>query len=144
MAENKTKPMATSPADFIAAVEPAAKRADAQALCEMMERLSGWKATMWGPTIIGFGRYRYRYDSGREGENLVVGFSPRKPNLVLYLNPGVEHFPEQLARLGKHTTGASCLYVKRLADIDVAVLEEMIQSSLAYMRVTHGEAIQAA
>ena len=143
MAENKTKPTAMAPADFIASIEHPG-RADAETLCDMMERLSGWAPAMWGPTIVGFGRYHYRYESGREGDILVIGFSPRKPNLVLYLSPSLEHFAEHRARLGKHTTGVSCIYVKRLADIDLGVLEEMIQSGLAYMRRTYGDDIQAA
>lgn len=144
MAENKTQPTAVAPADFIASIEHPVRRADAETLCAMMERLSGWPPAMWGPTIVGFGRYRYRYESGREGEILVIGFSPRKPSLVLYLSPSLEHFADHRTRLGKHTTGVSCIYVKRLSDIDLGVLEEMIQSSLAYMRRTHGDGIHPA
>ena len=143
MAENKTKPTAEAVEAFLAKVTPDARREDARAICEMMARLSGWPAVMWGTSIVGFGRYHYRYESGREGDSLVIGFSPRKPSPVLYLNPGVEQFPELLARLGPHTTGASCLYVKRLSDVDLGVLEAMIVESLAFMRAKYPDIAEA-
>ena len=128
--ENKTKPTAVSVADFLAAVEPDARRQDAQEVCEIMGRLSGEPATMWGPSIVGFGRRRYRYESGREGETPAAGFAPRRPALVLYLGLGPKR-EDFLARLGKHTTGKGCIYIKRLADVDAGVLEAMIATSLA-------------
>lgn len=133
MAETKTRPTPVSVDDFIAAVENPVRRADAQILRTMMERISGQPATMWGPSIIGFGSYHYRYDSGHEGDMCRIGFSPRKAELVLYLPDGFEDHAEQLAKLGKHRTGKSCLYVKKLADVDQTVLEAMIGGSLAYM-----------
>ncbi len=125
MAETKTKPTAVAPADFIAA---SARPADGAILCELMQRMSGLEPVMWGPSMVGFGKEHYRYESGREGDMFKIGFSPRKANLVLYINAGRR--PDLLAKLGKHTTGVSCLYVKKLADIDMAVLEQIIQSEL--------------
>ncbi len=124
MAENKTKPTKVSVAGFIAALPDEAKRADAKALVKMMQAASGEKPAMWGPSIIGFGSVHYVYESGREGDMPLVGFSPRKPALVLY---GVARTSEALLdKLGKHTTGKGCLYIKKLADVDVKVLEKMI------------------
>jgi hypothetical protein len=133
MAENKTQANAASVEAFLRAVADPKRRADADAVTAMMARLSGEPAAMWGPSIIGFGRYRYRYDSGREGEMCRLGFSPRKAELVLYL---LDDTPEQVAlleRLGKHRRGKGCLYVKRLADVDLGVLEELVRSRIAHM-----------
>lgn len=131
--ENKTKAHEGDVDAFVAAVVNDSQHADAQTLRTMMTRLSGEPATMWGPSIIGFGRYRYKYESGREGEACRIGFSPRKGQTVIYLLDGYNDRADQLARLGKHKAGKSCLYIKRLSDIDVTVLEEMIAGSLAYM-----------
>jgi hypothetical protein len=133
MAERKTKATAVAPADFIAAVSDPVRRADAETLCALMARLSGEPAAMWGPTIIGFGSYSYTYDSGHSGEMCRIGFSPRKAEQVLYVLGGGEAEAELLARLGKHRTGKSCLYIKRLADVDMGVLEAVIAASLARM-----------
>lgn len=133
MAENKTQPTALKVADFIDAVPDPQRRDDAKAVCAMMERLSGEPPAMWGPSIVGFGFYHYKYESGREGTMSRIGFSPRAKELVLYLVDGYEGKEAQLARLGKHRIGKSCLYIKKLADVDQAVLEEMITDSLAYM-----------
>lgn len=132
-ADNKTQATAAIVADFIAQVADERQRADALELVALMQRLSGEPATMWGPSIVGFGSYHYRYDSGREGRMCRIGFSPRKGQTVLYLLDGFDGHAELLARLGKHKTGKSCLYVKRLADIDTSVLEDMCRRSLAYM-----------
>ena len=133
-AEAKTLPTDASPAAFIAAVENPTRRADAEAVCAMMAGISGEPPVMWGPSIIGFGRYHYRYDSGREGDFLRIGFSPRKGNLVLYLNPGFEGREDLLARLGKVKTSVACLYINKLADVDLDVLRELITASLDEMR----------
>jgi Domain of unknown function (DU1801) len=133
MAENKTQATSADVTAFIAGVADEAQRADAQVITAMMERLSGAEPKMWGPSIIGFGAYHYKYDSGREGTSLRIGFSPRKGQTVLYLIDGYNDRAEQLARLGKHKTGKSCLYIKRLSDIDMGVLEEMVVGSLNYM-----------
>jgi hypothetical protein len=127
---NKTRPTAVSVDDFLAGVTPESRRADALALHEMMARLSGEPAQMWGPSIVGFGLRRYRYESGREGEILKVGFSPRKSAMVLYVVGEAENNPA-VAALGKVTTGKGCIYVKTLADIDLARLEALIVDSLA-------------
>lgn len=131
MADNTTKPI--EPAAFIAGIEHDTRRADAESMLEIMGRLTGYQPKMWGTSIVGFGRYHYVYESGREGDSTIVGFSPRKANLVVYLMPGYEDFTDQLSRLGKHKIGKSCLYINKLADIDRDVLEEMITISVNKM-----------
>lgn len=133
MAENKTLPTQASVDQFLAGVADSGQREDAKALIALLSRVSGETATLWGPSIIGFGRYAYRYDSGRTGEMCRIGFSPRKGKTVLYIVDGFPQHEEQLARLGKHKTGKSCLYIKRLSDVDMKVLEEMCSASLASM-----------
>ena len=133
MAEIKTKPTVMTAAEFIAAVENPVRREEAEAVCAMMARITGEPPRMWGPSIIGFGSYHYKYDSGHEGTMCRLGFSPRKAQLVLYILTGAEGEEAQLARLGKHKTGKSCLYISKLADVDMAVLEEMVGEALAYM-----------
>lgn len=133
MAENKTQPTPASVDAFIAAAQPPERSADARVIRATMERLSGEPARMWGPSIVGFGRYHYTYDSGREGDMARIGFSPRKAELVLYLLDGFPGHAERMGRLGKHRTGKSCLYIKRLSDIDMGVLEELIAASIAEM-----------
>ncbi|WP_374405918.1 DUF1801 domain-containing protein [Pelagerythrobacter sp.] len=130
MAENKTRATHVEPADFIAGVEPAAKRDDARVLDALFRRVTGEAPKMWGPSIIGYGEYHYRYASGHEGEMCRLGFSPRKAKHSLYImDCGDESedaaFAPLLARLGKHSRGKACLYVNKLADIDPDVLEEM-------------------
>ena len=133
MAETKTKPTEVSAADYIAAVEPAAKREDAKVLDALFCKVTGEPAMMWGPSIVGYGQYHYRYASGHEGDMCRAGFSPRKAKHSLYLmcgSPKEEaQFAPLFARLGKHSRGKGCLYVNKLADIDLAVLEEMIALS---------------
>lgn len=118
---------------FLAAIEDPARRADCTILLDLMARLTGEPARMWGPSIVGFGRYDYKYESGHTGSSFRTGFSPRKANLTLYIMPGYADFGPILARLGKHTTGKSCLYIKTLADIDMAVLKELLLAGLARM-----------
>lgn len=130
MPENKTKPTNASVAAFIDAVEPAQRREDAKTVCAMMERLSGEQPVMWGPSIIGFGTCHYRYDSGHEGDMPRIGFSPRKASLVLYIVLGFPRYDALMAKLGKYTTGKSCLYIKKLADVDMVVLEQLTATSL--------------
>ena len=131
MAQNKTRPAAASVADFIAAIPDPQKREDATALAANLERLSGEQPYMWGTSIIGFGTYHYVYDSGREGDAARIGFSPRAKELVVYLVDGYEERADLLARLGKHRIGKSCLYIKKLADVDTGVLGELVAASLA-------------
>lgn len=130
--QNKTAPTAVSVADFIDAVENDTRRADAKTLLALFETITGEKAVMWGPSIIGFGTRRYKYESGREGDIMLAGFSPRSANLVLYLHKDFVGADKLLARLGKHKTSMACLYVNKLADLDMAVLEELIARAWAY------------
>lgn len=135
-AENKTQVTKVEPKDFVAAVENPKRRADGEAMLAFFERVTGLKAQMWGPSIIGYGRYHYKYESGREGEAMLTGFSPRKSNLVFYIMPGYREveMQEKLSRLGKHKLGKSCLYVNKLDDIDLDVLEEIVLDGVSYMR----------
>ncbi|MEL6738520.1 MAG: DUF1801 domain-containing protein [Pseudomonadota bacterium] len=132
MGEAKTVPTGAEVADFIAGVEPEAKREDAKVLLEIFERVTGEPAMMWGPSIIGFGQYHYKYATGREGDSMRSGFSPRKAKHSLYLmgryvdEATGKRVDALLEKMGKHKTGASCVYVNKLADIDLAVLEEII------------------
>jgi len=137
MTELKTKATQRSVADFIASVDHPGRRADAEIVCALLERVSGEPATMWGPSIIGFGRYQYRYDSGHEGEMCRIGFSPRKANLVLYTLADFAGQDALLARLGKHKTGKGCLYLNRLTDVDISVLEEITRACWAHMAERH-------
>jgi Domain of unknown function (DU1801) len=134
MAENKTKPTQVSVAAYIEAITDDAKRADAKALAHLMQSASGEKPKMWGPSIIGFGSVHYKYESGREGDMPVIAFSPRKAANVLYGLIGFKGADALLAKLGKHTTGKGCLYVKKLADVDNKVLEAMVVKSVAAKR----------
>ena len=139
MAEPKTQITAVEPSDYIASVEPEKRREEALVLDAMFRRVSGQAPKMWGPTIIGYGEYNTTYDSGRAVHWMRAGFSPRKARLSLYLMGGYcdeltgKHRDEMLARLGKHSTGKSCLYVNKLADIDLAVLEDMLAADWATM-----------
>jgi hypothetical protein len=128
MAELKTTPNDASVPDFLGAVPDPRRRADAEAVCALIAEATGAAPEMWGSAIVGFGRYHYRGASGREADWMTVGFSPRKQALTFYLTGGLAPNQELLARLGPHTTGKGCLYVKRLADIDEQVLRELITS----------------
>ncbi len=139
MAENITRETDASVDDFLAQVENERRRDDARILIELMQRVTGQEPRMWGAAIIGFGRYHYRYDSGREGDMLRVGFSPRKANLALYLIAKGDGFEELLGTLGKHKRGSSCLYVNKLADVDLQVLEAMIVFSWERAREKYGD-----
>ena len=133
MADNKTQATGASVDEFLAAVEHPVRRQDGSRLLALMSGITGQEAQMWGPTIVGFGRYHYRYESGREGDAAAVGFSPRKASLSLY---GLTAAPESaglLGRLGKHRTGAGCLYINRLDDVDEAVLAELIRAGYRHM-----------
>jgi hypothetical protein len=127
MAENKTKPTKVSVTAFINAIADETKRADAKALVKLMQSATGEEPKMWGPSIIGFGSYHYTYESGREGDMPLVGFSPRKAAIVCYgLGASSSQSKALLAKLGKHTTGKGCLYIKKLADVDSKVLEALV------------------
>ena len=133
MAQIKTKPTAQSVERFLGKVD-AAKRQDCLALVQIMKQATRSEPRMWGSSIVGFGSYQYKYDSGREGDWFIAGFSPRKNDLTLYIMPGVEHFKALLTRLGPHKTGKACLYIKRLADVDVTVLKDILSASVNRMR----------
>ena len=133
MAAAKTVPTDASVEDYLNSVPDEAKRQDSFALLELMEEVTGEKAVMWGDSIVGFGNYHYVYASGREGDWPVTGFAPRKQALTLYIMAGFDQYDELLARLGKHSTGKSCLYIKRLSDVDVDVLRELVAASAAHM-----------
>lgn len=126
----KTKFAPLERAAWLATVDPS-RRAEADVLLALFQRVTGWEPQLWGPTIAGFGRYEYRYDSGHSGESPATGFSPRKPEIVVYILPGYADFAPILARLGPHRLGKSCLYLKRLDRIDLGVLEELIRAGLA-------------
>ena len=130
---NKTVPTGADVQAFVDTIADPAQRADARVLIDLMQRLSGETPYMFGSWIIGFGTYHYRYDSGREGDACRLGFSPRKGQTVLYLVDGFPGHADILARLGKHKTGKSCLYIKRLSDLDSGALEELCSASLAVM-----------
>ena len=134
MSTPKTKPHNASVTAFLNAVENKTRKRDAHTINEIMTRISGEKPTMWGPTLVGFGSYHYKYDSGREGDSMITGFSPRKSAMSLYIMPGYGEFDDIMARLGKHKTGKACLYINKLEDVDMTVLEELITTSVAWMR----------
>ena len=134
MAENKTQPHKGSVTDFLNAVEQEGRRKDAYKIVELMKEVTGEEPVMWGPSIVGFGKYHYRYASGREGDFLITGFSPRKQNLTLYLMEGFDGHAKLLEKLGKHKTGKSCLYINKLEDIDPEVLRELVSRSVAFIR----------
>lgn len=134
MYELKTKQNDNSVIEFIENVESPKKREDAYQLLDIFTGASGYEAKMWGPSIIGFGSYHYKYASGHEGDAPLVGFSPRKAKISLYLSACDPAKESLLQELGKHTTGKSCVYINKLADIDVAVLEKLIKSSIKSLR----------
>ena len=136
MAELKTKPTAVPVPDFLAGVEPEARRKDAWEVLQMMEDITGIKPYMFGPTIIGFGSYHYTYASGHEGDAPMIGFSPRKAKLVFYLSSGFARYGELIQKLGKHTMGKGCLYINKLADVDTAMLRELVLESFEHMKIT--------
>jgi hypothetical protein len=128
VAEPKTKKNQASVAEFLAGVADPKRRADAEAATALMAEVTGAEPTMWGGSIVGFGSYHYRYASGREGDWPAVGLSPRKQALTIYLSAGFDGYDDLLARLGPHSTGKSCLYVKRLSDVDDEVLRELVRA----------------
>jgi len=133
MYELKTKQNDNSVIEFIEEVESAKKREDAYKLLDLFTQTTGYEAKMWGPSIIGFGSYHYKYDSGHEGDAPIVGFSPRKAKHSLYLSGEAQKRAELLEKMGKHKTGAACVYVNKLADIDVDVLKELIEESVRFI-----------
>ncbi len=137
MAELKTKENDQSVDTFLSTIEDAQKQADCRTLVAIMREATGAEPRMWGDSIVGFGHYHYKYASGREGDWFLVGFSPRKQNLTLYIMAGFDNYEALLGKLGKHSTGKSCLYVKRLADIDMPALKQLVTESVAHMQATN-------
>jgi hypothetical protein len=138
MAELKTKQTNASVKDFLNKISDEERRGDCLAVAKMMEEITKEKPKMWGPAIVGFGTYHYKYASGREGDWPIAAFSPRKKDLTLYLMPGFEDQAELMKQLGKHSTGKSCLYIKRLSDIHLPTLKKLIKASVKQMKKTYG------
>ena len=134
MAEQKTKPTDESVEDFLNRIPEAERREDCFAVAKIMEEITGDKPKMWGPSIVGFGAYRYKYASGREGDWPVTGFSPRKKDLTVYLMMGFQKHEELMKKLGKHSGAKSCLYIKRLSDIHVPTLKKLIKTSIKELK----------
>lgn len=137
MAELKTQPNGQSVEDFLNSVENDTKREDSFTILELMKEETGAEPIMWGDRIVGFGTYHYKYASGRDAEWFLTGFSPRKQNLTLYIMSGFEEYDDLLGKLGRHSTGKSCLYVKKLEDVDQDVLRELVSKSVEHMKETN-------
>ena len=137
-AELKTRPTDASVDDFIASVENETRRKDALKVFEMFKRITGEKATMWGPAIVGFGSQQLKYATGRELDWPIVGFSPRKQNMTLYVICNSPKQPELLAKLGKHSTSVSCLYINKLTDVDENVLEAVVKDAYKHSKNSKG------
>ncbi len=134
MAENKTKENDADVVAFLNGVADERKRQDSFAILALMQEVTRMEPKMWGDSIVGFGKYHYKYESGREGDMPITGFSPRKQSLTLYIMPGFARYEDLMAKLGKHKTGKSCLYINKLADVDTAVLRELVAQSVAHMK----------
>lgn len=139
MADLKTKETKASVSAFLNAIDDPQKRKDCKAIAAMMRKATGARAKMWGPSIVGYGRYHYKYESGREGEFMRAGFSPRKQAITLYIMTGFKAYDPLMKKLGKHKTGKSCLYIKSLSDVDTDVLEKLINASVDAMREKYPE-----
>ena len=133
MAELKTKRNSGNVEAFLSGVTDEKKRQDSFAILELMKKVTGKEPEMWGESIVGFGAYHYKYASGREGDWFLTGFSPRAQNLTLYIMAGFDQYEALLSKLGKHSTGKSCLYIKKIEDIDINVLEELVKRSVEHM-----------
>ncbi|MFN0262468.1 DUF1801 domain-containing protein [Tepidamorphus sp. 3E244] len=138
MPENKTTATGADVDAYIQTVEPERRREEATLLDQLFREVTGFEPRMWGASIIGYGAYHYRYDSGREGDFLATGFSPRKAKHSIYIMPGYQDYSAILARLGKHKTGKACLYVNKLADIDLDVLKALVRAGLADLDRIYG------
>jgi hypothetical protein len=137
MAENKTKATAASVAGYIAAIADEARRTDCATLVKLMSKATKQQPKMWGPSIVGFGSYHYKYESGHEGDSCLTGFSSRKPDITLYLGASFPGRDALLPKLGKHKVGGGCLYVRRLSDVDPKVLERLVVGSVAARKRSH-------
>ena len=130
MSEPKTRPTKVKVVDFLDAVEHPQRKADGYELLRIMREITKEEPVMWGPSIVGFGTYHYKYESGREGDMPITGFSPRKQSLSLYIMSGFDEYEDLLGKLGKHKVGKSCLYINKLTDVDISVLKELIRKSV--------------
>ena len=137
MAELKTKRNKGNVEAFLNSVPDEKKRQDSFMVMELMKQVTGKEPEMWGDSIVGFGSYHYKYASGREGDWFITGFSPRKQNLTLYIMSGFDEYDQLLNKLGKHSTGKSCLYIKKIEDVDVGVLKELVKKSVEHMERTN-------
>ncbi len=137
-ANNKTVENEGSVSDFLSQVQDDKRRQDAISINELMTQITGQQPKMWGGSIVGFGTYHYKYESGREGDFMKIGFSPRKQNLSLYIMPGFDRYDDLLARLGKYKLGKSCLYIERMEDVELDVLQELILKSYDQMTQKYG------
>jgi hypothetical protein len=136
MAELKTKPRTASVARFLNAIKDEQLRRDCRVLVDIMEKATNAKPQMWGTSIVGFGSYHYKYASGREGDWMLTAFAPRKQNITIYIMGGFDRYDDLMSRLGKHTCGKSCLYIKRLADVHLPTLEKLVDASVKHLRKT--------
>lgn len=134
MADLKTQKTDLNPKEFIASVEHEKRKADSFVVMDLMEKITGDKGSMWGGSIVGYGSYHYKYASGREADWMITGFSPRKQALTLYIMSGFERYDELMSKLGKFKTGKSCLYINKLEDVDMGVLEELIRLSVKHLK----------
>ncbi len=134
MAKNKTQPNKQSVAAFLNSIENGQRRKDAKVVLKLMKEVTGEKPIMWGPAIVGFGSYHYKYASGREGDFLIVGLSPRKANLTVYIMPGYQDYSDLTDKLGKHKLGKSCLYIRKLEDIHIPTLKRLIKRGYTDMK----------
>jgi uncharacterized protein DUF1801 len=134
MAVLKTKQTDDSVTTFLNAIEDEQKRKDCFEIIEIMEQVTGLQPKMWGPAIVGFGSYHYKYESGHEGDMCIIGFSPRKQNITLYLKIAVEEINALLDKLGKHKTGKGCLYINKLSDVNIDVLKKIIKTAFEYVK----------
>lgn len=139
MYEQKTKETDANVIEFIEAVESPKKREDAYRLLDIYTETTGYEAKMWGPSIIGFGSYHYVYKTGHEGDAPLVGFSPRKAKISLYFAPGDTEREELLSKFGKHTSGKACVYINKVDDVDIEVLQELIEQSVIFLKKTYPE-----
>jgi len=142
MAGNKTIPTHQSVEQFLNAIEDERKRTDSFTLLDLMKQVTGMEAKMWGSSIVGFGSYHYKYESGREGDMIITGFSPRKQNLTIYNMGGIDPHGDLPKKLGKHTSSGGCLYIKRLDDIDLPTLKSLIEESVKHIKQNHMEQTQ--
>lgn len=137
MSDNKTKPTNQNVEEYLQGVDHDRKREDSFKVLAMMQEITGEEPQMWGSSMIGFGKYHYQYESGREGDLFITGFAPRKQNLTLYIMSGFEEYDNLLSQLGKYKTGKACLYINKLADVNEDVLRKLIAKSVEHMRETH-------